>query len=128
MSTKKAWFGLDSRQEVTAHIARHPGRIADMIDQRFMVKLEWLDKGVRCTNGEQELDVWPVGTQGVVCSLKFCSTRGWTVEVEHEKGLVDLEQYLVEIPISDFLRCTEPFNHVIPKYLRKEAANDSDIS
>lgn len=100
------WFGAMGAFDVAARLADSPNLISQLVNCRFRVALPWKDKGMFCTTGRHELEAWPVGSEGVICSIIFDGR--WVIEIEHDDGTLPDEERWPRVPLAEFLRRTQP--------------------
>lgn len=110
MSETPYWFGAETPFQVSEMLFQRPGLVMQLVGKRFSVALPWRDLGVWCTTGRQQLEAWPVGSRGVICSVIYEGTTDsrWSIEVEHDDGQLPSEERWPRIGIADFLRHTRP--------------------
>lgn len=118
MAWSHFWF---ESQDV---LVRHPGRISQLLYVRFRVVRLWPVLGAMCSDGQRDLERWPVGTIGMVVSLNF-DADGWRVTLEHDDDQLGAGPRWPEIRLEHFLHCTEPLNGPVTPGLPQEAANDA---
>lgn len=102
------WFDVTSEAEVLGTLKVKPGRLVELPNRHFRVWRAWRDFGLLTTTERRELELWPVGTRGVVCGVLFEVGMGWRVMLEHENKVLPPEHRWVEVRVADFLRHTVP--------------------
>lgn len=100
------WFGSLTPFGSVDIVQQQPTLIEQLHNQRFVVAHAWTDLGVEAVSGRRVLEMWPVGTHGVTCSLIF--EGRWVVEVEHDDWQLPDDERWPRIPLKEFLLRTRP--------------------
>lgn len=116
------------QSESLSNLCQHPNsETTRIVHQYFEVKKQFPGRGPKSSaNRRLHESVWSIGAIGLVSYILF-EGNIWSVSLEYEGpisyDLLEPDEFAIDIPLSDFLRCTTPIENPRSKKSRELTSN-----